>query len=96
MLALVVRFQVRPECLAAFDRLVEELIAKIDEQEPGTLTYLASEVDDDANARVFIEIYDDESALALHEEQPHTRHFLREREALLTSTRVERLTVLDV
>ncbi len=96
MLALVVRFQVRPECLAAFDRLVAELIPRIDAQEPGTLSYLAAEVDDDENARVFIEVYDDESAFALHEEQPHTRLFLREREALLTSTRVERLTVLDV
>jgi quinol monooxygenase YgiN len=96
MFALVVRFQVRPERVVDFDRLVEQTIARIDEEEPGTLTYLATTVDDDAHARVFIEIYEDESAFAVHEEQPHTQHFLREREPLLASVRVERLTVLDV
>ena len=83
MLALVVRFQVRPERVADFDRLVEALIPHIDAEEPGTLTYLSTSVDDDANARVLIEVYDDEEAFALHEEQPHTQRFLREREALL-------------
>lgn len=92
MYALVVRFEVRPESVAAFDRLVAQTLEEIREYEPRTLTYLPTAVVDAPASRVFIEVYEDEAAFVEHERQPHVRHFLQAREPLLESVRVERLT----
>jgi quinol monooxygenase YgiN len=90
--ALVVRFDVIPEFLPAFDALVEATLAGIREREDGTLAYLSSTVEGDPFARVFIEMYRDEAAFEEHETMPHTRRFLAEREAMLQSFRVEFLS----
>ncbi len=91
MYALVVRFDVLPDRLAEFDRLVTETIDEITAHEPGTLTYVSTGIDGEDSARVFIEIYADEAAFAAHEAQPHSQRFLIERESMLMSVRVERL-----
>lgn len=91
MYSLVVRFDVRPDRILEFDALVEATIAAIRAGEPGTSTYLSMRVDDDPCARVFLEVYDDESAFAAHEAQPHVQEFLRAREPMLSAVRVERL-----
>ena len=91
MYALVVRFQVRPDRVDEFDALVAETRREISAHEPGTLEYAVYAVDDDPDARVFVEVYADEAAFLAHEQQPHTRRFLKDREPLLASVRVERL-----
>lgn len=95
MLALIVRFQVRPDRIDEFDALVRVTLAGIAAHEPGTLIYLPTRVEGDDAARIFVEVYADEAAFAAHEEQPHVRHFLRERAPMLESVRVERLHDLD-
>lgn len=92
MYALVVRFDVLPERLKDFDRLAADTIDLIMANEPGTLTYVSTGLEGEATARVFIEIYADVAAFAAHEGQAHTRFFLRERQPMLASVRVERLT----
>ena len=67
MYALVVRFDVLSDRLAEFDRQVALTIDAITAHEPGTLTYVSTGVDEDACARVFIEIYADEDAFRTHE-----------------------------
>ena len=95
MYALVVRFDVLPDRLTDFDRLVAETVDQITAHEPGTLTYVSTGVEGDDAARVFIEIYRDEEAFTSHEAQPHTQRFLIEREPMLASMRVERLRPVD-
>ena len=93
MFALVVRFDLTDENAAAsFDALVAELLPQIAAHEPGTLTYAVHTVHDAPLSRLFYEVYRDEDALAEHERQPHTAHFLEAKDALLAGSRVEYLT----
>jgi quinol monooxygenase YgiN len=92
--ALVVRFELMPDAIDAFDNLVARTITGI-RQEPGTLLYLTSRVADAPLSRVFVEVYADEAAFAAHERYPHTRRFLDEREPMLESYRVEFLDPID-
>ncbi len=86
--ALTVRFTTRDaDAAQQFDALVARTLEGI-RREPGTLAYVVHVPTDDANARVFYELYADEAAFQAHEEQPHTRHFLKEREQYLTRTDV--------
>jgi quinol monooxygenase YgiN len=90
MYALVVRFELNDEEAAAgFDELVEETGRQIATREPGTLVYVTHRVEDAPLSRVFYEVYRDRSAFETHERQPHTVHFLSERDKYLSSTRVE-------
>ncbi|MFF4174227.1 putative quinol monooxygenase [Streptomyces sp. NPDC001744] len=78
---LVVRFNLRDaEAAKAFDLLVEETLKGIQTHEPGTLSYVVHTVADEPNTRLFYELYADREAFDQHEQQPHTRHFLAERE----------------
>jgi quinol monooxygenase YgiN len=88
MFALVVRFELRPESVDAFDDLVARTLDGIRE-EPGTLLYVTSGVADAPLSRVFVEVYADDNAFAAHEQYPHTQRFLEEREAMVESYRVE-------
>src|SRR6266498_3782391 len=90
--ALVVRFDVRPELVEDFDRLVAETAPSIREREPGTLIYAVHGVDGEPNARLFYELYRDRAAFDEHERQPHVVRFLRERGRHLSGVRVEFLT----
>ena len=94
MFALVVRFELRPEAVDAFDDLVARTLTGI-RDEPGTLLYLTSRVAEAPLSRVFVEIYADADAFAAHERYPHTRRFLEEREPLIESYRVEFLDPTD-
>jgi quinol monooxygenase YgiN len=86
---LVVRFELRNEEAAAdFDALVARTLPAIRECEPGTLAYLVHTVPGEPNSRVFYELYADQAAFEAHEQQPHTRHFLAEREQYLVSVQV--------
>lgn len=95
MFALVVRFEIKPGSLEAFDLLTSDTLRGIRESEDGTIVYVTCDVDDDPNSRIFLEIYRDRAAFQEHEANPHTRRFLAEREDLIESYRVEMLSPLD-
>jgi quinol monooxygenase YgiN len=90
MYGLVVKFELRSGAASEFDELVEQTLKGIRAREPGTRLYLCHEVEGDPSARIFYELYEDEAAFRKHEEQPHVRRFLTEREGLIAGTpRVE-------
>ena len=93
--ALVVRFTVRPGAETDFDELVTQTTAAIREREPGTLVYACHQVTGAPQQRIFYELYRDRAAFDAHEEQPHVKHFLASREALLDSTEVDFMTLDD-
>jgi len=79
MFGLVVRFELREGHEEAFDRLVSETLGKIATEEAGTLLYIAHTVQGSPAARLFYELYEDETAFQSHEENEHVRRFLSER-----------------
>jgi quinol monooxygenase YgiN len=91
---LVVRFTVKEGSEDEFDRLVEATVAEIGRHEPGTLLYAVHAVEGQPRVRIFYELYADHDAFLAHEEQPHTRHFLGQRDRLLDGVEVDRLAVL--
>ena len=96
MFGLCVRFTCKDQASAeAYDKLVAETIEAIKTDEPGTLVYASHLVDGQPLQRIFYELYADREAFEAHEEQPHVRRFLSEREPLLTRTDVDFLTPLD-
>ncbi|MBI1349720.1 MAG: antibiotic biosynthesis monooxygenase [Actinomycetales bacterium] len=95
MYGLIVRFEVKPDRLVEFDDLVAETLVAIREEEAGTLLYVNATVDECPTSRIFVELYADESAFQAHEEADHTRRFLRDREGLIDSYRVESIRPTD-
>jgi len=94
MFGLCVRFTCKDETSAkAYDRLVAETIEAIKVHEPGTLVYASHLVDGQPLQRIFYELYRDEDAFHTHEQAPHTRRYLDEREQYLASTEVDWLTL---
>ncbi len=79
MFALLVRFEVAPQHIAAFDELTSRTLAAIVKHEPGTVIYLTHERRDRPTERVFYEAYADQAAFDAHETGPHTVAFLAER-----------------
>lgn len=93
---LVVRFTTRDEEAArAFDALAASTLEEIRAKEPETLIYANHAVEGEPAVRVFYELYADRAAFDRHEEQPHVRHFLAEREQYLTGVDVTFLTEID-
>lgn len=86
---LVVRFTVKPGHEAEFDALTAATVAEVRRREPGTLLYICHRVEGAPVERIFYELYRDRAAFGAHEVQPHVRHFLAEREALLDRTDVD-------
>jgi quinol monooxygenase YgiN len=93
--ALVVRFTVRPGAEEQFDELVADTAEGIRASEPGTLVYACHHVEGEPQQRIFYELYRDRAAFDAHEQSPHTRRFLAERELLLDSTAVDFLALAD-
>lgn len=93
MFSLYVRFELKDEAAAAgFDALVAKTVPLIESEEPGTRHYIVSTVRDAPLSRVFYEVYDDQNAFEAHEQQPHVKQFLAERELYLESHAVAWLT----
>lgn len=63
--------------------------------EQGTVAYVNHRVPGEPDVRVFYELYADRAAFDAHERQPHTRHFLEEREKFVAKTEVTFLDRLD-
>jgi quinol monooxygenase YgiN len=94
--ALIVRFELRDEAAArSFDALVAQTGPEIERREPGTLAYVVHTVPDEPLVRVFYELYQDRAAFDLHEEQPHTKRFLTEREQYLNNLEVTFLSAVS-
>lgn len=84
MIGIVVRFDLVDVAAASeFDRLTAEVVEQIVAHEPGTLVYATQEVLDVPTARIFYEVYADETALQAHEDAPHVRAFHAAKEPLL-------------
>jgi quinol monooxygenase YgiN len=91
---LVVRFTLNAGAAEGFDKLVAETVPLIAENEPGTLTYTVHVSTADPNVRIFYEAYADKAAFEAHEEQPHTKRFLKERGQYLDGFTVDFCTPL--
>ncbi|MFJ6569916.1 putative quinol monooxygenase [Streptomyces sp. NPDC091292] len=90
---LVVRFTLRDvQAAAAFDALCARTLEGIKSSEPGTLAYVTHIPEGEPLVRLFYELYADRGAFDTHESQPHTKHFLAEREQYLAAVEV---TFLD-
>ncbi|MEV0274884.1 antibiotic biosynthesis monooxygenase [Streptomyces sp. NPDC050610] len=90
---LMVRFTLRDaDAASSFDALVARTLKGIDAGEPGTLVYVSHRSRDEPLVRVFYELYADRASFDAHERQPHTQHFLAEREQYVSSVEV---TFLD-
>lgn len=94
--ALLVRFQLRVGCEREFDDLVARTVPAIAENEPGTVLYVSHRVAGEPRQRIFYELYENPAAFEAHENQPHVRHFLAERERLVERVEVDRLTPVNV
>lgn len=90
---LVVKFTLKPGHEEAFDALVSATLPGIRDREPGTLIYACHQVPDSPRERVFYEMYRDRAAFEAHEDQPHVRNFLAERDQHLESLDVDFLTL---
>jgi quinol monooxygenase YgiN len=94
MFALSVRFTCRDAGSAAgFDQLMAQTLPGIRELEPGTLVYAINAVEDQPLQRVFYELYRDRAAFDAHEQQPHIRRMLAERDKFLDSIDVDFLSL---
>lgn len=76
---LVVRFDLLDGHENAFDALTADTVALIRTEEPGTLVYVVHRKPGAPSARVFYELYRDETAFEAHEAQPHVARFLAQR-----------------
>jgi len=74
---------------------VARTVPSIGAHEPSTLAYVVHQVPEEPKVRVFYELYADRAAFDAHEQQPHTKHFLTEREQYLSGLQVTFLQVLS-
>ncbi|NGN63155.1 antibiotic biosynthesis monooxygenase [Streptomyces sp. A7024] len=72
----------------SFDQLASETLEGIRDHESGTLVYVVHTPEGEPLTRIFYELYADRSAFDRHEQQPHVKHFLAEREQHLAATEV--------
>jgi len=89
---LLVRFRLRQGAADGFDQLVAETVSEIAKHEPGTLIYTSHAVQGRPDERIFYELYKDEAAFAVHEEQQHTQRFLTRRAEYVESYDVDVIT----
>lgn len=87
----IVIFTLREGAARPFDRLAESTVRAIHEKEAGTLLYTCHTVVDAPQQRIFYELYRDREAMQQHEQQPHVRRFVAEREQYVLATNVVRL-----
>jgi quinol monooxygenase YgiN len=90
---LVVRFTVRPGAGEPFDRLVRATVEKIRANEPDTLIYACHTVPAQPQQRIFYELYRNRAAFDAHEQQPHVKAFLAERDQFVANTEVDFLVL---
>ncbi|WP_283139189.1 putative quinol monooxygenase [Rhizohabitans arisaemae] len=77
----------------AFDRLAEETVEAVRDQEPDTLIYTCHGVRTAPLQRIVYELYRDETAFNEHRQRPHIQRFLAERSSYVLATNVIELTL---
>jgi quinol monooxygenase YgiN len=92
-LGLVVRFTLRPGEAEAFDRLVRTTVDEIKTHEPDTLIYACHTVPAEPQQRIFYELYRNRAAFEAHEQQPHVKAFLAQREQYVANLEVDFLAL---
>jgi quinol monooxygenase YgiN len=80
---LVVRINLRAGTGEQFDALTRDVVAAIRQAEPGTLICSCHEVEGDADARIFYELYRDRAAFEEHERAEHVNRFHEQKEQYL-------------
>jgi quinol monooxygenase YgiN len=90
---LVVRFTMRPGAAESFDRLVRATVDEIKTHEPDTLIYACHTVPAEPQQRIFYELYRNRAAFEAHEQQPHVKAFLAQREQHVANTEVDFLAL---
>ncbi|GGS62801.1 hypothetical protein GCM10010156_22230 [Planobispora rosea] len=76
-----------------FDRLAEETVEAVRQNEPDTLIYTCHSVKSAPLQRIIYEIYRDEVAYAEHQRQPHVERFVAERQSMVLATNVIEINV---
>ncbi|GIH76315.1 antibiotic biosynthesis monooxygenase [Planobispora longispora] len=76
-----------------FDRLAEDTVEAVRQNEPDTLIYTCHSVKSAPLQRIIYEIYRDEVAYAEHQRQPHAERFVAERQNMVLATNVIELNV---
>ena len=88
---LLVTFDVKPDCLGQFKRLLEDDAQAATADEPGCLQFDILSAPDNPSRIVSYEVYRNEDALQAHLGTPQTRIFLAAFKALITGQTVVRL-----
>ena len=71
-----------------FDRLTQQMLAHVRENEPDTLIYVAHTVPNAPLQRIFYEVYRNRAAYDEHGRQPHVQRFRAERANCVLATNV--------
>ncbi len=66
MITMIARMKVLPENQAAYEALMDHVVAQTLEQEPGVAFYAWAKNADDVDSYVVVEVYQDAKAHALH------------------------------
>jgi quinol monooxygenase YgiN len=83
MLTVIASLKVQDEGRAAFETAANELIAYVQANEPGTITYVCHRSKSDPTEYVFYEVYKDQAALDAHGTSPQMQKFFGAAGALL-------------
>jgi quinol monooxygenase YgiN len=74
MVSFIVRFKFAPEDRAEMAEAVR-ILAEESRREPGCVSYIPHQAEDDLDTVVIYEQYVDEDALAAHRESPHFKKY---------------------
>jgi quinol monooxygenase YgiN len=75
MLTVIATLKVKADKAAAFEEEAKKMIAHVQANEPGTLTYVCHRSAADPTVYVFYEVYSDQAAFATHGGSPAMQAF---------------------
>ena len=75
MLTVIAKLKVKPDHAETFEAEAKKLIAHVKANEPGTLSYILHRSTADATTYLFYEVYEDQTAFALHGGSPAMQAF---------------------
>ena len=75
MLTVIAKLKVKADKTDAFETESRKMIAHVQENEPGTLTYVLHQSTAEAGVYLFYEVYQDQGAFAVHGGSPAMQAF---------------------
>jgi len=75
MVTVIAKLKVQAGKEAAFEAAAREVLAHVEQHEPGTLTYLLHRAASDPTEYLYYEVYTDQAALAAHGSSEAMRKF---------------------